>query len=140
MSVGEEVPEPGVRQVLLDAAAYGPVPPLAAGAIGALRQPAAHRSDSEQTPVLAPAARELQPDALVAAEERQVAVRRRRSHDLEAPLLLEAAERRDQVPVDRPEQRLQAIKAHPPELHERQQRCVPAPPPRRRSPLPPGPA
>src|SRR5438128_4587652 len=114
MRVGEEEPEPGVREVLLGAGASPPPPaqrgPPAARPIGALRQPATRRGRAEQATVFLPAHRQLQPDAFVAAEEGQVAVRRRRSDDLEPSLLLEAAERRDQVPVDRPEQRLQAIR------------------------------
>src|SRR6266705_2788105 len=137
MRVGEEEPEPGVREVLLGAGA-SPAPtaqrgPPAARPIGALRQPATRRGRAEQATVFLPAHRQLQPDAFVAAQERQVAVRRRRSDDLEASLLLEAAERRDQVPVDRPEQRLQAIEARPPEFHERQQGGVAARRQRRRS-------
>ena len=61
----------------------------------------------------------LQSDAFVAGEERQVAVRGRRSDDLEAAPLLEAPEGGDQVRVDRPEQRLQAVE---PRLPERDQR------------------
>src|SRR5438128_4336109 len=97
MGVGEEVAEPGVREMLLDAA-----PPLLARAIRALRQPAALRRDPEQTTVLVLAHRQLQPDALVAAEERQVPVRGRGPDDLEAALLLETAEGGYQVLVDLP--------------------------------------
>src|SRR3989449_3882269 len=95
MRVGEEEPDPGVREVLLGAGA-SPAPtaqrgPPAARPIGALRQPATRRGRAEQATVFLPAHRQLQPDAFVAAQERQVAVRRRRSDDLEASLLLKAA-------------------------------------------------
>src|SRR5205807_786887 len=86
MGVGEEVAEPGVREMLLDAAA-----PLLGRTIGALRQPTPLRRDPEQTPVLVLAHRQLQPDAVIAGEERQVPVRGRGPDDLEAALLLETA-------------------------------------------------
>ena len=132
MSVGEEIAKPRVRQVLLDAAAHIFSPPLAARAIGALRQPAAHRRDSEQAPVLLLAHGELQPDAFVPTEERQVAVRRRGSDDLETTLLLQAAKGGDEICVDSPEQRLQATEPRPPEVHERHERRLAGGPERRR--------
>src|SRR2546429_6565954 len=119
MGVGEEVAEPGVGELLLDAPA-----PLLGRAIRALRQPAALRRDPEQTTVLVLAHRQLQPDALVAGEERQVPVRGRGPDDLEATLLLETAEGGYQVLVDLPEQRLQTREPRPPEIHQRQQRLV----------------
>src|SRR5437763_1601089 len=103
VSVGEEVAEPGIGEMLLDAAASS-----LAGAIGALRQPTPLRRDAEQTTVLVLAHRQLQPDALVTGQERQVAVRGRRAHDLQAAPLLEPAKRRDQVLVDLAEQCLHA--------------------------------
>src|SRR2546429_2724767 len=101
MGVGEEVAEPGVREMLLDAAAR-----LLGRAIRALRQPAALRRDPEQTTVLVLAHRQLQPDALVAGEERQVPVRGRGPDDLEAPPLLGTAEGGYQALVHVPVQRL----------------------------------
>src|SRR5438105_12042562 len=83
MRVGEKVAEPGVGEMLLDAAASS-----LAGAIGALRQPTPLRGDAEQTTVLLLAHRQLQPDALVTGQERQVAVRGRGSDDLQAAALL----------------------------------------------------
>ena len=58
--------------------------------------------------MLLPADRELEPDAFVPAEQRQIAVRGRGSDDLEAALLLEAAKGGNEICVDAPEQRLQA--------------------------------
>src|SRR5256885_6185227 len=75
MGVGEEVAKPRVRQVLLDATPHLFPTPLAARAIGALGQPATQRGDAEQAPVLLLAHRELQPNAFVPTEQRQVAVR-----------------------------------------------------------------
>src|SRR5437899_2087900 len=77
--------------------------PFAARAIGALGQPAARRSDPEQAPVLLPAHRELESDAFVPAEERQVAVRRCGPHDLETAPILEPTKRSDQISLDSPE-------------------------------------
>ena len=103
MRVGEEVTKAGVRQMLLNAAADLLPPPFAARAIGALGQPAARRSDPEQAPVLLPAHRELESDAFVPAEERQVAVRRRGPHDLETAPILEPTKRSDEISLDSPE-------------------------------------
>ena len=122
MSVGEEVAKPGVRQVLLDAAANFFPPPLAARAIGAFRQPASRGRDAEQAPVLVLAHRELQPDAFVPAEEREVAVRGGGPDDLETTLLLEPAKGGDEICVDSPEQLPQAIESRPPEFHQRAER------------------
>src|SRR2546430_11430942 len=69
-----------------------------AGAIGALRQPTPLRRDAEQTTVLVLAHRQLQPDALVTGQERQVALRGRRSDDLPAAPPLEPAKLRDHGP------------------------------------------
>src|SRR2546423_7013722 len=125
MGVGEEVAEPGVREMLFDAT---PLP--AARPIGTLGQPATLRRDPEQATVLLPAHRQLQPDALVAGEERQVAVRGRGSDDLEAAPLLEAAEGGDEIFVDAPEQRPPGAETLPPQFHPRPER-PPGPRPRR---------
>src|SRR5205085_10151977 len=114
MRVGEKVTEPGVGEMLRDAAASS-----LAGAIGALGQPAPLRRHSEQTTVLLLADGQLQPDALVAGEEREVAVRGRGSDDLEAAPLLEAPKSGNQVLVDLPEQGLQPREPRPPEVHQR---------------------
>src|SRR2546422_1362911 len=87
-----------------------------------LRQPASHRGDAEQAPVLLLAHRELQPNAFVPTEQRQVAVRGGGADDLEATLLLEAAEGGDEISVDSPEQLPQTGEPRPPvgyEWHER---------------------
>src|SRR2546430_1162223 len=68
--------------------------------MGALRAPAAHGIAAEQARVLVPPHDELQPDALVAGEQREITVRRRRADDLEPARVLEAAERRHQVVVE----------------------------------------
>src|SRR5437870_4584756 len=104
MGVGEEVAKPRVRQVLLDATPHLFPTPLAARAIGALGQPATQRGDAEQAPVLLLAHRELQPNAFVPTEQRQVAVRGSRSDDLQAALLPQAAKGGDEISVDSPEQ------------------------------------
>src|SRR5438034_7496710 len=134
MGVGEEVAEPGVREMLLDATPVpGPRP------IGALRQPAPLRRDSEQTTMLLPAHRQLQPDALVTCEQRQVAVRGSGADDFQAALLLEAPKGGHQVPVDLPEQCLEPGEPRPPELHRRPGAARRTPPsPSRRWGLPAG--
>ncbi len=68
--------------------------------------------------------RELQPNAFVPTEQRQVAVRGSRSDDLEAALFLEAAKGGDEISVDSPEQLPQAGEARPPVVHERYQRPI----------------
>src|SRR5439155_18291394 len=86
MRVGEEISETGSRQMVLDGTPFaGPRP------IGALRQPAAHRIPAEQPPVLAPPYGELQLHALVAGEQWEIAVCRRRADDLQMPIVLEPA-------------------------------------------------
>src|SRR5467141_2163355 len=65
--------------------------PLAARPIRALRQPASRRRGAEQAAVFLATHRQLQPDALVAGEERQIAVRGRRPDALEAAPLLQAS-------------------------------------------------
>src|SRR5256712_2223539 len=130
VSVGEEVANPRVRQVLLDATPHLFPTPLAARAIGALGQPATQRGDAEQAPVLLLAHRELQPNAFVPTEQRQVAVRGSRSDDLEAALLPQAAKRGDEISVDSPEQLAQAGEPPPPLVHEWDPRTLPRPPPR----------
>src|SRR5438093_7082534 len=124
MRVGEEVAKPRVRQVLLDAAPHLFPTPLAARAIGALRQPASHRGDAEQAPVLLLAHRELQPNAFVPTEQRQVAVRGGGTDDLEATLLLQAAKGGDEICVDSPEQLPQTGEPRPPVVYERHERPI----------------
>ncbi len=119
--VGEEVAEPGVAQVFVDAAADSADRrprqrrPLAARAIGALREPAAPRHPPEEALVLEPAERQLQPDALVAAEKREEPVGGGGAHDLEPPLVLEAAEGPDEVGSLRAVAVAQPLHARPPE-------------------------
>ena len=125
--VHEEEAKSGVGQVLLDAAAHpapgrgGPWRPGAARAVGAFRQPAARRCAAEEPAMLGGADRELEPDALVARQQRQEAVRRGRADDLELPRRFEGAESGHQVAVHRLEQAPQPGEALPPVRHQRQQ-------------------
>jgi len=74
--------------------------------------------------VLVLAHRELQPDAFVPAEQRQVAVRGRRSDDLETTLFLQAAKRGDEIGVDSPEQRPEPGEPRPPVVYERHECAI----------------
>src|SRR2546430_6688111 len=118
LSLHDALPISRVRQVLLDATPHLFPTPLAARAIGALGQPATQRGDAEQAPVLLLAHRELQPNAFVPTEQRQVAVRGSRSDDLEAALLPQAAKGGDEISVDSPEQLAQAGEPRPPVVHQ----------------------
>src|SRR5882672_7015378 len=105
--------------MLLGAAPYqrraGSRVPDTARPIAALGHPAPHRVAAEQPPVLAASHGKLEADALIPAEQRQIAVRRGRSDDLEPPLLLELPERVDDVAVDPEKPFLQPAKPGSPE-------------------------
>jgi hypothetical protein len=88
---------------------------------GALRQPAPLRRPAEQPAMLRSADGELEPDALVAREERQEPVGRGRADDLDPARRLEGAERADQIAVDVVEQLPQPAEPFPPEGHLREQ-------------------
>ena len=117
--VGEEISEARGRQLLVDAGA-----PPDARSIGALRQPATHRIAAEQAPVLVPSHHQLQSDALVTGEQREIAVRRRRADDLQLSAVLEATEGGQDVRVHRVKQASEAAKPGLPELHQGQERAV----------------
>ena len=99
--------------------AHGPARP-----VGALRQPAARRRPAEEPAVLRRPDRELEPDALVAREQRQEPVRRRRPDDLELARGLEGAERRHEVAVHRLEQPAEPGQALAPVRDQRQEMAV----------------
>src|SRR5207244_9515937 len=110
--VGDEVLEPDLGEQLLHAGTQAAVAamlargrrPLVARAIRAFRQPDAARRDAEVTAVRLDGGAELQPDRLVAREQRQVAVRRRAGDDLDVPRALELGERARNVAADPPVQ------------------------------------
>src|SRR5207247_4794558 len=79
---------------------------------------------AEQPPVLAPPQRELQLYALVAGEERQIAVRRRRADDLQTPVVLETAEGGHNVTVQRLKQLPQSAQPRLPVVDEGHERRI----------------
>ncbi len=87
--VHEEVAKAGIAQVLLDspadAGARGRSPrlPRPPRPIGAFRQPDTLRRPAEEAAVLGPTDRELEPDALVAGEQREESMGRGGGDDLE---------------------------------------------------------
>ncbi len=127
MRVDEEEAEPRVGQVLLDAATHRasgsgrPGRPRAPRPVGAFGEPAALGGATEQPAVLGRADRELEPDALVAREQREEAVRGGAADDLQAARRLERAEGGDQIAVDLVEQPAEPEQAGPPILDQGEQ-------------------
>ena len=127
VGVHEEEAEARVAEVLLDSAAdagarrAAPGLPRAPRAIGALGHPDALGETPEQPAVLGAADRELEPDALVAREQREEAVGRGRGDGLDPPALLQRPKRRDDVATEVVKEPAQAGQPLAPELHQRDQ-------------------
>ena len=103
MGVDEEELKAGIGQMLLDPAAHSglrcrrPRLPRSSRPVGAFGQPAAVGRSSEYPAMLGNAHRQLQPDAFVSGEQREVAVSGRRADDLDPACGLEGAEGADDV-------------------------------------------
>src|SRR6185436_9159724 len=97
MGVDEEELKAGIRQMLIDPSAYSrlwcrrPRLPRSSWPVGAFGQPAAVGRSSEYPAMLGHTHRQLQPDAFVSGEQRQVAVSGRRPDDLQPACGLESA-------------------------------------------------
>src|SRR5438094_1413085 len=88
VGVGKEVPEPRLGEVRFDPGTLSLARP-----VRAFGKPAADGRDAEETAMLVLAYGELQPDAFVPPQQRQVSVRGGRPDDLQHTALLQAPER-----------------------------------------------
>ncbi len=103
--------------MVLDAAA--PRWPDPRRPVRAFGEPASSGVAPEQATVLLASHGQLQANAFVAAEEREIPVRRCRSDDLERALRFESAKRRHQVAVDLLKELLELAEPRRPEPHAR---------------------
>jgi hypothetical protein len=130
MGIHEEVAESGVRQVLFDPPAHsgsgsrGPRLPWPPGTIGAFREPAAHGRATENTPVFGYSDGQLQPDAFITSQQRQIAVSGGRPDNLDPSGLFQGAKRTDEILPDTVKQFAQPEQTIPPESHQWEQVAV----------------